>query len=128
MALFVQVLEGEVKQVWDSTPPEGQEGWKNAVEVRAELVPHRQQYSALRYDLNADPVQIIWDAVNITVDDRKNSMISNANFVVASMNMKNQMTPGTHTAEEITAAQATADAKVAAVTAATTHDELDTLV
>ena len=128
MALFVQVLEGEVKQVWDSTPPEGQEGWKNAVEVRAELVPHRQQYSAHRYDLNTDPVQIIWDAVNITVDDRKNSMISNANFVVTGMNMKNQMTPGTHTTEEIAAAQATADAKVAAVTAATTHDELDTLV
>jgi hypothetical protein len=128
MALFVQVLDGEVKQVWDSAPPEGQEGWRNAVEVRAELVAHRQQFAAHRYDLNVDPVQIIWDAVDITVEDRKNSMISNANFAVARMNMQNEMTPGTHTAEAIAAAQATADSKVAAVNAATTHDELDALV
>jgi hypothetical protein len=38
------------------------------------------------------------------------------------------MTPGTHTAEAIAAAQAAADSKVAAITAATTHDELDALV
>lgn len=128
MALFVQVIDGEVKQVWDSTPPEGQEGWRNAVEVRADLIPHRQHYSAHRYDLNVDPVQIIWDAVDISVEDRKNSMKSNATFPVSRMNMQNEMAPGTYSAEAIAAAQATADAKVAAIDAATTHDELDALV
>lgn len=128
MALFVQVLDGEVKQVWDSTPPEGQEGWRNAVEVRADLIPHRQQYSAHRYDLNVDPVQIIWDAVDISVEDRKNSMKSNALFPVSRMNMQNEFMPGTFTPEAIAAAQATADTKVAAIDAATTHDELDALV
>ena len=44
------------------------------------------------------------------------------------MNMQNEFTPGTHTAEAIAAAQATADAKIAAIEPATTHDELDALV
>ena len=128
MAIYVQIVDGEVKQVWDSAPPEGQEGWKNAVEIRAELVANRQHHSAHRYDLTTDPVQIIWDAVDISVEDRKASMKSNANFEVMRMNMQNEFTPGTHTAEAIAAAQATADAKIAAIEPATTHDELDALV
>jgi hypothetical protein len=34
MSLFVQAVNGEVTQVWDTQPPAGEAGWKSAVEVK----------------------------------------------------------------------------------------------
>ena len=127
MALYVQVIDGEVKQVWDTTPPEGQEGWREAVEVRAPLQPGRQAYTAHRYDLTTTPVQIIWDTYEITVEQRKNDMKLNAEFTYMRMQREAELDPQSHTAEELATARTTADARKAAVEAATTHDDLDAL-
>lgn len=133
--LYVQVLNGEVKNVWDTPPSEGvgNNGWRNAVEVRAAIRDGRQGYTAHRFDLNTDPVQIIWDTYEISVDQRKASMKMNAGFgfqQVVQEQTRLQMSP--NPAEQYdpaaveTARQAML-AKQAAIDACTTHDELDAL-
>ena len=44
MTHYVQVVGNEIKQVWDTPPSEGvgNNGWRNAVEVRPAITAHRQ--------------------------------------------------------------------------------------
>ena len=130
MAHYVQVLDGEVKQVWDTPPAEGvgNNGWKNAVEVRPAITAHRQGYTAHRFDLATDPVQIIWDTYNITVADRKAGMIANANMGFQMEMQRQAMNPANYDPAALAAAQAAIAPKVAAINAATTHDDLDALL
>ena len=61
MTHYVQILNGEVKQVWYTPPPEGvgNNGWKNAVEVRPAIADGRQGYTAHRFDLSTDQINEI---------------------------------------------------------------------
>jgi hypothetical protein len=130
MTHFVQILNGEVKQVWDTPPSEGvgNNGWKNAVEVRPAITAHRQGYTAHRFDITTDPVQIIWDTYEISVADRKGSMKSNAEFAFTMVVNEQARTPATYDAAAIETARQAMITKQAAIDAATTHDELDALV
>ena len=130
MTHYVQVLNGEVKQVWDTPPAEGvgNNGWKNAVEVRPAITAHRQGYTAHRFDLTTDPVQIIWDTYDIPVADRKAGMIANANMGFQMEMQRQAMNPANYDPAALAAAQAAIAPKVAAINAATTHDDLDALL
>ena len=64
MTLYVQIVDNEVKQVWDTVPPAGQDGWREAVELRAPIQNGRQGYTAHRFDLTTTPVQIIWSKLH----------------------------------------------------------------
>ena len=130
MTHYVQVLNGEVKQVWDTPPAEGvgNNGWKNAVEVRPAITAHRQGYTAHRFDLATDPVQIIWDTYDIPVADRKAGMIANANMGFQMEMQRQAMNPANYDPAALAAAQAAIAPKVAAINAATTHDDLDALL
>ena len=130
MTHYVQVVNGEVKQVWDTVPADGvgNNGWRNAVEVRPTITAHRQGYTAHRFDLSTDPVQIIWDAYDITVADRKAGMVSNASFSFQQVVQEQMRDPSNYDPAAVAAAQAAIAPKVAAIEAATTHDELDALM
>jgi hypothetical protein len=130
MTHYVQVVGNEVKQVWDTPPAEGvgNNGWKNAVEVRPAITAHRQGYTAHRFDLTTDPVQIIWDTYNIPVADRKAGMIANANMGFQMEMQRQAMNPANYDPAALAAAQAAIAPKVAAINAATTHDDLDALL
>lgn len=136
MTHYVQVLNGEVKQVWDTAPPEGvgNNGWKNAVEVRPAITAHRQGYGSHSFDITTDPVQIIWSTFNITVSDRKNSMKANAGFTferVVIEQARLQLSPVESEQYDATAVETARQAmiaKQAAIDAATTHDQLDALM
>ena len=130
MSHYVQVVGNEVKQVWDTPPSEGvgNNGWRNAVEVRPAITAHRQGYTAHRFDLNTNPVQIIWDTYDISVDDRKGGMKSNAGFEFQQVVQEQMRNPETYDAAAIAAVQDAIAPKVAAIEAATTHDELDALI
>jgi hypothetical protein len=128
MALFVQVINGEVKQVWDSTPPAGEAGWVDAVEVRAPIQSGRQGYTAHRFDLTTTPVQIIWDTYDITVEQRRADMSANAGFVFQQVLQEQARNPESYSAEQVEEARLAMVAKQDAIAAATTHDELDALV
>ena len=129
MTHFVQILNGEVKQVWDTAPSEGvgNNGWKNAVEVRPDILAGRQGYTAHRYDLNTNPVQIIWDTFNISVADRKSGMSSNAGAEFQQVINQQARTPATYDAAAIETARQAMIAKQAAIEACTTHDQLDAI-
>jgi len=133
--LYVRIENGEVKDVWDTPPSEGvgNNGWRNAVEVRPAIQAGRQGYTAHRFDLNTDPVQIIWDTYEITVDDRKDSMKANAGFgfqQAVQEQLRLQMSPNPAEQYDPTAVETARQAmlaKQAAIDACTTHDELDAI-
>ena len=133
MSLFVQVVNEEVKQVWDTQPPAGEAGWKSAVEVKPDLTADRQVYDGHTFDISVDPVQIVYAVRDITVDERKGSLIGQAQAtyrqaVQAEMQKEIDEFPSTqYAAAAVAAAQDTYEARVTAVNAATTHDEVDAL-
>lgn len=129
MTHFVRVENGEVKDVWDTAPAEGvgNNGWRNAVEVRPSIQAGRQGYTAHRFDLTTDPVQIIWDTYEISVDERKAGMKANAGFEFQQTVNQQARNPETFDAGAIETARQAMIAKQAAIDAATTHDALDAL-
>ena len=129
MTHFVRVENGEVKDVWDTAPAEGvgNNGWRNAIEVRPSIQAGRQGYTAHRFDLNTDPVQIIWDTYEISVDERKAGMKANAGFEFQQVVNQQARNPETFDAGAIETARQAMLTKQAAIDAATTHDALDAL-
>ena len=133
MSLFVLVVNEEVYQVWDTQPPAGESGWKSAVEVKPDLTADRQVYDGHTFDISVDPVQIVYAVRDITVDERKGSLIGQAqatyrSVVQAEMQKEIDEFPSTqYDAAAVAAAQDTYEARVTAVNAATTHDEVDAL-
>mgnify|MGYP003665773767 FL=1 len=133
MSLFAKVVNNEVTQVWDTQPPAGESGWKSAVEVKPAITANRQTYDGHTFDVSVDPVQIVYAVKDITVDDRKGSLISQAQatyrtVVQAEMNKEIDEFPSTqYDAAAVAAAQDTYEARVTAINACTTHEELDAL-
>ena len=130
MALYVQVIDNEVKQCWDSLPPDGvgNNGWKNAVEVRPAITDHRQGYTAHTFNLETDPVQIVYGTYEVEVADRKNQMKANASFGFQQEMQKQMNDPSTYDLVKLQAAKDAVAPKIIAIEAATTHDELDALM
>ena len=133
MSLFAKVVNNEVTQVWDTQPPAGESGWKSAVEVKPAITANRQSYDGHTFDVSVDPVQIVYAVKDITVDDRKGGLISQAQatyrtVVQAEMNKEIDEFPSTqYDAAAVAAAQDTYEARVTAINACTTHEELDAL-
>ena len=130
MALYVQVIDNEVKQCWDSLPPDGlgNNGWKNAVEVRPAITDHRQGYTAHTFNLETDPVQIVYGTYEVEVADRRNQMKANASFGFQQEMQKQMNDPSTYDLVKLQAAKDAVAPKIIAIEAATTHDELDALM
>ena len=130
MSLYVQVVNGEVKQCWDTVPPDGvgNNGWKNAVEVRPSIIAHRQGYTAHTFDISKDPVEIVYGTFDISVDERKGGMKSNAQFTFQQVVNQQASNPLTFDASAIELARQAMVTKQATIDACTTHDELDALL
>ena len=130
MSLYVQVVEGEVKQCWDTPPPEGvgNSGWKNAIEVRPAITAHRQGYTAHTFDISKDPVEIVYGTFDISVDERKGGMKDNAQSEFQQAVNQQAKNPLTFDATAIETARQTMVAKQTAIDVCTTHDELDALL
>ena len=130
MSLFVKVENEEVTQVWDTPPPEGEYGWKSAVEVRPEITDGKQIYTAHTFDLTADPVQIVYGVENLTVAQRKEQLIGQANSEyqqVANEQTQLEVTDASGDAAAVSAAKDAKDASIAAINGCTTHAHLDAL-
>jgi hypothetical protein len=134
MALYVRIQNNLVTDCWDTPPPAGQDGWKSAVEVRPAITAHRQGYTAHTFNLNTDPVQIVYETYDIPVEDRKNGMRVNAGFGFQQVVMEQsrlQLSPNANEQYDATAVETARQAMVAkqaAIDAATTHDQLDALL
>ena len=130
MSFYVQIVNNEVKQCWDTLPPGGvgNNGWKNAVEVRPNIIAHRQTYTAHTFDLTKDPVEIVYNVIDITVDDRKVGMRTNTNMAFQQEMQKQTMDPMAYDPVKLQEAKDSIAPKIAAIDAATTHDDLDALI
>jgi hypothetical protein len=136
MTHYVRVVDGEVKDVWDTAPAEGvgNNGWVNAVEVRPDIISTRQRYTSHSFDLNADPVQIVWGICDITIEERKSLMKNKfkqdfRQVVDEQINLQLSDDPGEQLdVSVVETARTVMLAKEAAVDAATTHEDLDALL
>jgi hypothetical protein len=128
---FVKIENNEVTQCWDTQPPKGEAGWKSAIEVRPELIPHRQVYTAHHFDITKDPVEIVWGVQDITPEDRKGGLIGRAKAEyqqIAQAELMKDMDGDGGDVTVVQAASAAYKAKVEEINACTTHDELDALM
>jgi hypothetical protein len=136
MALYVRVVDGEVKDVWDTVPAEGvgNNGWMNAIEVRPNITPNRQGYTGHTFDLTKDPVQIVYGVYDISVEDRKAGMKAAAGFEfqqVVNEQTRRQLNPNPdeqYDSAAVEAARQTMVSKQTAIDSASSHDELDLLM
>ena len=125
-----------MKQVWDYAPDAARQqlesGWREAIEVKPDLVDNREIMTAHSFDLDADPAQIVWAKRELTVDERKSSLRTQANaafqeVVNAQLAIEMADDDASGDLEAVSAAKAVKDARIAAINAATTHDEVDAL-
>ena len=133
---WIQVKNGEVKQVWDYAPDASrraaESGWREAVEVKPDLVDNREIITTHSFDLDADPAQIVWGKRELTVDERKGALIGQAKaefqqIVDAQLQVEMADDDASGDLDAVSAAKAVKDARIAAINAATTHDEVDAL-
>jgi len=116
--MWVKVSNDVVVQCWDTPPPAGEEGWREAVEVRPPLTAYREHYGSHYFDLTKTPVEIVWPAVPVPVAERKVHALAYAGLLFESV--------GTDAPEaDRVAAQTLYLARVTAIQAAETHDALD---
>lgn len=130
MSLFVQVVNGEVAQVWDTQPPAGEAGWNAAVEVRPNITANRQIYTGHTFDLTTDPIQIVYGVSDVSVDDHKKSLIGQAKNTyqqVADKQTRLEVDGDGMDMDVLIAAKTAKDASITAINACTTHDDLDAL-
>ena len=130
MALFVKVVDDEVTQVWNTPPPEGEYGWKSAIEVRPSITDGKQIYTAHTFDLTADPVQIVYGVENLTVAQRKQGLIGAAKSTyqqVANEQTQLEADDASGDAAAVSTAKDAKDASIAAINGCTTHAHLDAL-
>jgi hypothetical protein len=129
MSLYVRIVEGQVKDVWDSPPPNGvgNDGWMNAVEIKPEIVHQRQDYTPHIFDLTKDPVEIKYGTKNISVTDRKDGvrgiLDSQFHFFV----MQQLRIPSKYDTNAVSSALNTMLNQQALIDVATTHNQLDAI-
>jgi len=134
---WIQVKNGEVKQVWDYKPDASrmaaESGWRAASEVKPDLVDNREIITTHSFDLDADPAQIVWAKRELTVDERKGALVGQANSAfqeVVNVETAKQLDDdpaSVYDAAAVATAQTTLTDRLAAINAATTHDEVDAL-
>ena len=134
---WIQVKNGEVKQVWDYKPDASrmatESGWRAAVEVKPDLVDNREIITTHSFDLDADPAQIVWAKRELTVDERKGALVGQANIAfqeavnVETAKQLDDDPASVYDAAAVATAQTTLTDRLAAINAATTHDEVDAL-
>ena len=120
MPMWVKVSNDVVVQCWDTPPPAGDEGWREAIEVRPAVTAYHEVYGQHYFDLTKTPVEIVWPVEAVLIEDRKADMLAYAKL------LSEKGEPGTSEADfDPVAAQALYATRVAAIEAAQTHDDLD---
>jgi len=132
----VRVQDGKVTDCWDTPAPEGQSGWVSAVEITPDLTPNREILTTHSFDITKNPVEIVWGKRELSVDERKGSLIGQAEFQV--MRLENELQMKRNIPEfadqistleaDIEVAKSTRDARIIQVNAAVTHEDVDALM
>lgn len=133
MPFWVKIEYDRVVHCWDTPPPSGEDGWREAIEVKPPINSTRQNYTAHRFDITKTPAEIVWDVVDVSVADRKASMTANAamefnQVVMTQAALETNADPDSaYSPTAVTKARNKYRDKKAAIDAAVTHDDLDAL-
>jgi hypothetical protein len=134
---WIRVKNGSVIEVWDYAPPveeiEAGVGWCEAVEIFPDVIENREIITT--HTINIDQSSrrdCLVKAGTITVDERKSLLIrlAKGNFqevVDDELKVELNDTDASGDLEAVSAAKAVKDARIAAINAATTHEEVDLL-
>jgi hypothetical protein len=133
MALYVQVVNNQMAQCIDTTPPVpvGQNGWKNAVEIKPTPIPYQQGLNGPVYDCSKDPVEIVWTLFAFTIEEQKGGKYSQAAqqfdaVVAGQVALETNGNPADHYDPAIVAAaQVRYEDICAQIAVATTQEQLD---
>ena len=72
MTHWIRAADGiNVTDCWDTPPPAGQDGWREAIEVRpAKTKPDWEQgYGSHFFDLTKTPAEIVWPLVDFPPEE-----------------------------------------------------------
>jgi len=135
---WVRAVGSVVKDCWDYKPSDekmnSEAGWREAVEVIPDTVPNREYVSTHTFDLTKTPAEIVWSKASYSVDDRRGSLKGQAKSIFnqavqeqARLEMSDNASESLDL-EVVTAARATLTARLAALDAAVTHEDIDALM
>lgn len=129
MALYAQVKDGLVKNVWDSAPPVpvGEDGWVNAVEVTPEITS-RQEFGQYTYVIDVDLVTITREVLDISFDEKKQRMLAENDNEYQNFLDKLVATPAAFTQEIIDTNRVNAKQNQKLILDAKTYDALESVV
>jgi len=134
---WIRVKNGQVSDVWDYKPSDdklaAEPGWREAVEVMPDLVPNREMVTTHHFDIDVEPAQIVWGKRAIEVDERKDNLRTAAkekftHIVNIEVLKETDQYPETqYDPAVVDAARAVFEARMDAINAAVTHEDIDDL-
>ena len=75
--MHIRVEDGVVKQCVEELPTDPQGDWREVVDITPVLIAGRQIAENHSFDLTKTPAEIIWEIIDISVEDRKQSVYEN---------------------------------------------------
>jgi hypothetical protein len=135
---WIRAVGSVVKDCWDYKPSDekmaSEPGWREAVEVIPDTVANREYVTTHAFDLSKTPAEIVWSKASYSVDDRRGSLKSQAKGIFnqavqeqARLEMSDNASESLDL-EAVTTARATLTARLAALDAAVTHEDIDALM
>ena len=135
---WIRVVNDEVRDCWDYRPGDGkmasEPGWREAVEVIPDVTPNREYVTTHHFDLSKTPAEIVWSKASLTVEDRRGSLLAQAKegirrVIQEQMQLEMSADPSEEfDTQALADAKTAAAAKIAAINAAVTHEDLDALL
>lgn len=75
MPKHIRVENNEVVECLDYLPNNASGDWRIAIEIEPSLIIGRQIRGSHTFDLTKNPVEILWSVIDLTVADRKDSLL-----------------------------------------------------
>lgn len=134
---WIRIKNGQVSDVWDYKPSDekiaNEFGWCEAVEIMPNLIPNREVITTHHFNIDITPIQIVWGKRELEVNERKNGLQDRAKQVFKSVvdaEVKKQIDEYPETqydAVVVNAARIVFEARMDAISAAVTHEDIDAL-
>ena len=72
--MHIRVEDGVVKQCVEQLPTDPQGDWREVIDILPVLIAGRQIAENHSFDLTKTPAEIIWEIIDIPVEDRKQAV------------------------------------------------------
>jgi hypothetical protein len=131
MSKHIRVENNEVVQCLDYLPENATGDWRIAVEIEPILVSGRQIRGSHTFDLNKDPVEIVWSVIDLTIDDRKISLLeqlNNDSYQLVSVELLKEFNGEDSNFVFVQQAIQAYRTKRSQINSLTTHEEIDTFI